>query len=68
MDTLRWFKLFLNHFQLVAKDESKTTFPSFSIAPKMRTSEIIPAIFFFGKVTNSYYLACLLGFVRHKNV
>ena len=28
----------------------KTTLPSFSIAPKIRTSEIIPAIFFLGKL------------------
>ena len=29
---------------------TKTTFPSFSIAPKIKTSETIPAIFFFGKL------------------
>ena len=29
---------------------TKTTFPSFSIAPKIKTSETTPAIFFFGKL------------------
>ena len=29
---------------------TRTTFPSFSIAPRINTSETIPAIFFFGKL------------------
>ena len=29
---------------------TKTTFQSFSIAPRIKTSETVPAIFFFGKL------------------
>ena len=49
VDTLRWFKLFLNHFQLFEMDESKQLFHLF-YRTKIRTSEIMPAIFFFGKL------------------
>ena len=41
---------FLNHFLTFEMDVTNTTFPSSSIAPKIRNCDITPAIFFSGKL------------------
>ena len=45
---------------------TKTTFPSFSIAPRIKTSETIPAIFFWENY-KPLSLAFLLNFLHYNN-